>query len=91
MQIPYGQLQKINTPLVKFIGSLIQVEGTINLSMTAGMEPRQSTVRLTFLVVRVSLTYNGILGQLGLKTFKAMVSTYHLLMKFLTSVGIREV
>ena len=62
MKILQAQLQKINAPLVGFTGSLVQVEGAINLPVTVGTEPHQSIVKLTFLIVRVPSAYNGILG-----------------------------
>ena len=91
MKIHRAQLQKINAPLVDFIGSSVQVEGAVNLPMMAGTELHQSTVKLTFLLVRVSSAYNGILRRPGLNTLRDVVSTYHLLMRFSTSVGIGEV
>ena len=59
--------------------------------MTVGTEPYQKTLRLTFLVVKVPSSYNAILGRLGLNAFRAVVLTYHLLVKFLTSYGINEI
>nr|XP_017225012.1 PREDICTED: uncharacterized protein LOC108201232 [Daucus carota subsp. sativus] len=55
-----------------------------------GTEPRQATCKLNFLVVKASSTYNAILGRTGIHVFKAIPSTYHLKIKFLTSNGIRE-
>ena len=64
------------------------VEGAITLPITVSTEPYQKTLRLTFLVVKVPSAYNAILGRLGLNTFRAVVLTYHLLVKFSTSYGI---
>ena len=41
-------------------------------------------------MVQVPSAYNAILGRSGLNAFQAIVSTYHLLMKFSTSNGIGE-
>ena len=91
MKLSYDQLQKINAPLVRFTRSSFQVEGAINLPVMIKTKPCQSTVKLTFLVVRVSSAYNTILEQLGLNALRAIVSTYHLLMNFPTMVGIKKV
>ena len=91
MKISRARLQRVNAPLVGFIGSSVQVEGAINLPVTTGTEPCQSTVKLNFLVVLVPSAYNGSLGRSGLNTFRAVVSTYHLLMRFPTSAGTGEV
>ena len=75
MQLPYDQLQKINVSLVEFTINSIQVEEAINLPVIARTEPYQSTVKLTFLVVKVPSAYNAILERLGLNTFQAVVFT----------------
>ena len=46
---------------------------------------------MDFLVVRVPSTYNIIIGCLSLNILRAIVSTYHLTMKFLTHEGVDEV
>ena len=64
------------------------VEGAITLPVTVGTKPYQKTLRLTFLVVKVPSTYNAILRHPSLNAFRVLVSTYHLLMKFLTPYGV---
>ena len=61
-KISRARLQRVNAPLVGFIGSSIQVKGAINLLVTARIELCQSTVKLNFLVVRVPSADNRILG-----------------------------
>lgn len=46
---------------------------------------------LNFLVVKVPSVYNVILERSGLNTLHAIMSTYHLLMKFLTVQGVGKV
>ena len=46
---------------------------------------------MDFLVVRAPSAYNAILDRPGLNTLRAVVSTYHLKLKFSTSQGVREV
>ena len=48
-------------------------------------------MQLTFLVVRVPSIYNAILNRSGLNTLKAIISTYYLLVYFLTKKGIGEI
>ena len=69
----------------------IQVDRAIVLSFMIGTEPRQTTMTLTFFVVWVPLAYNVILGRPGLNALWAIVSTFHLLMKFSIPYGIDEV
>ena len=64
------------------------VEGAITLPVTVGTEPHQKTLRLMFLVVKVPSDYNDILERPGLNAFRAVVSTYHLLVKFSTPHGV---
>ena len=67
------------------------IEGIITLPVTVDIEPHQKTLRLTFLVVKVPSAYNTILGRPSLNAFRAMVWTYHLLVKFLTPHRVGEI
>ncbi|KAK3015437.1 hypothetical protein RJ639_007769 [Escallonia herrerae] len=51
----------------------------------------QANFMLDFMVVKVPSAYTGILGRPALNRLQAMVSTYHLKMKFPTEQGVREV
>ena len=87
MRLPTDQLKRVSTPLIGFTGDAVTVKGEISLPLTTKTEPQQSTIFITFTVVRVSSAYNTILGRPGLNTFRAVVSTYHILVKFLTPHG----
>ena len=45
---------------------------------------------MTFLVVDCSSAYNAILGRPTLNTWKAVISTYHLMIKFPIDYGVNE-
>lgn len=79
-----------NTLLVEFGGTKVFSRGTITLPVTIGMYPQQFTKEVNFLVVDCSSTYNAIIGQLTLNTWRAVTSTYHLLVKFLIEYEIGE-
>jgi hypothetical protein len=85
-----SQLTPSNTPIYGFNGVESKVEGTIQLPMTIGQEPREATQMLNFLVIKASSTYNAILGRTGLHAFKAVASTYHMKIKFPTRNGVGE-
>ena len=46
---------------------------------------------MTFLVVDYSFAYNAILGRPTLNSWKAMTSTYRLMIKFPIKYGVRDV
>jgi hypothetical protein len=85
-----SQLTPSNMPIYGFNGVESRIEGTIQLPLTMGQEPRQATQMLNFLVIKASSTYNAILGRTGLHAFKAIASTYHLKIKFPTRNGVGE-
>ncbi|GAV60494.1 hypothetical protein CFOL_v3_04024, partial [Cephalotus follicularis] len=60
LRIPADQLKPVKTPLVGFTGETIHPLGSINLSVVAGMAPRQAQVEMTFLVVDTPSPYNAI-------------------------------
>ena len=48
------------------------------------------TKDVTFLVVDYSFAYNAILGQATLNSWKVVTSIYHLMIKFPTDYGVKE-
>ena len=63
----------------------------VTLSITVKDYPQQITRDVTFLVVDYSSSYNAILGRPTLNSWKAVTSTYHLMIKFSTEYGVGEV
>ncbi|GAV67537.1 hypothetical protein CFOL_v3_11042 [Cephalotus follicularis] len=90
LRILADQLKPMNTPLVGFAGEIVHPLGSIDLSVVVGTAPRQTQVQMTFLVVDTPSPYNAIVGRPGLNLMQAIVSTWHLLMKFPTRFGAGE-
>ena len=59
--------------------------------MIVGDYPQQIIKDITFLVVDYSSAYSAILGRPTLNSWKAITSTYHLMIKFPTEYGVGEV
>ena len=91
MMIERERLILINALLVGFGGTRVYPLGAVMLPMTVGDYPQQITKDVTFLVVNCSSAYNAILGRLTLNSWKAVTSTYHLMLKFPTEYGVGEV
>ena len=85
------QLRPVNSPLVGFRGMKVQPVGSITLLVVVGAYPQQVTKDVNFLVVDCSSSYNAIIGRPTLNSWKAVMSTYHLSVKFPTEYGIRQV
>ena len=90
MGIDREQLIPTNVPLVGFGGTRVLPLGAITLSLVVGDYPQQIAKDVTFLVVDCSSTYNAILGRPTLNSWKAVTSTYHLMIKFPTDYGVGE-
>ncbi|GAV71667.1 hypothetical protein CFOL_v3_15157, partial [Cephalotus follicularis] len=71
LRIPVDQLKPVKTPLVGFAGEMVHPLGSINLSVVAGIAPRQMQVQMIFLVVDTPSPYNAIIGQPGLNLMEA--------------------
>ena len=90
MRIDREQLISTNALLIGFRGTRVFPLGAVTLSVTVGDYPQQITKNVTFLVVDCSSTYNAILRRPTLNSWKAITSTYHLMIKFPTDYGIGE-
>ena len=90
MGIGREQLVPTNAPLVGFGGTKVLPLGAITLSVVVGNYPQQIAKDVTFLVVDCSSAYNAILGQPTLNSWKAVTSTYHLMIKFPTDYRVGE-
>ncbi|KAK3008782.1 hypothetical protein RJ639_014526 [Escallonia herrerae] len=91
MNIPKDRLRKMDTPLYGFSNHPVAAEGIIALPVAIGTPPAQANFMLDFVVVKVPSAYNAILGRPALNRLQAVMSTYHLKMKFPTEHGIGEV
>ncbi|RRT33612.1 hypothetical protein B296_00053290 [Ensete ventricosum] len=68
--------------------------GTTTIHVTFGGEPRSKTLMVSFMVVKLPSAYNAIIGRIGrptLNRLRAIVSTYHRILKFPTRAGVGEV
>ena len=90
MKIHKECLLPLDTPLVRFGGTMVFIVGTVTLSVTIGTYTHQLTKDVVFLVVNYSSAYNAIIGRPMLNAWKAATSIYHLLVKFPTEYGIGE-
>ena len=82
MKIDKERLTPTNAPLVGFGGTRVFSLGAITLAMRVGDYPWQITREVMFLMVDCSSTYNAILGRPTFNSWKAVTSTYHLMIKF---------
>ncbi|XP_011102166.1 uncharacterized protein LOC105180202 [Sesamum indicum] len=85
------RLEPDRTPLVGFGGSEVASLGMVELPVSMGDEPRWKTTMVKFLVVDTPFAYNVILGKPGLNSFRAVISIYHMKVKFPTDNGVGEV
>ena len=90
MGIGRERLIPTNASLVGFGGTRVLPLGAITLSIVVGDYPQQIAKDVTFLVVDCSSAYNAILGRPTFNLWKAVTSTYHLMIKFPIDYGVGE-
>ncbi|RWW24909.1 hypothetical protein GW17_00010777 [Ensete ventricosum] len=76
--------------LTGFTGYARAPMGIVTLRIIIGEEPRTKTLMVSFMMIKLPLTYNVSIGQTNLNKLKAVVSKYHRSIKFPTSVGVGE-
>ena len=90
MGINRERLIPTNAPFDGFKGTRVLPLGAIALSIVVGDYPQQIAKDVTFLVVNFSFAYNAILGRPTLNSWKAVTSTYRLMIKFSIDYGVGE-
>ena len=90
MKIDREQLVQVNASFVGFGGTRVFPLGAVMLLVTVGDYPQQITKDVTFLVVDYSFAYNAILRRPTFNSWKAVTSTYHLMIKFPTNYEVGE-
>ncbi|XP_058099899.1 uncharacterized protein LOC131244282 [Magnolia sinica] len=88
MRIDRSYLRPMKTPLHDFAEDKVISKGAISLPVTAGEGQHQVTLLVDFLVVNVPSVHNVILRRHSLNAMRAVVSTYHLIMKFPAEGGV---
>ena len=91
MGIDQDRIKLFSSPLVGFAGEQVQPIGLISLIVTTRTSLKQSTIMVDFLVVDRPSAYNVIISRLALNKWKAITSTYHLMLKFPIKEEVREV
>jgi hypothetical protein len=91
MGIDRDRIKTFCSPLVGFAGEQVQPIGLISFPIIARTAPKQSTVLVDFLAVDRPSTYNAIIGWPTLNKWRAVTSTYYLMMKFPTEKRVGEV
>ena len=74
--------------MVGYGGIKVQLVGTITLPVVVGAYLQEITKEVNFLVVDYSSSYNAIIGRPTLNSWKVVISTYHLSVKFPTDYGV---
>ncbi|XP_038874949.1 uncharacterized protein LOC120067463 [Benincasa hispida] len=88
MRLGGEHLKRNVTPLLRFGGQTVYLEGGIELSVTFGGGIAYMTAMVEFLVVDDISIYNVILGRTSLHQVKVVPFTYHQLLKFLALGGV---
>ena len=91
MKLDKKRIRPFTSPLVSFIGDRIIPKGIITLTVIPGTYPTQVTKETDFLIVNCPSTYNIILGIPALNRLRAVMSTYHLKVKFPIAHGVKEI
>ena len=90
MRIERERLIPTNAMLVRFGGTRVHPLEAVTVPVTAEDYLQHITKDVTFLVADCSSTYNAILDHPTLNSWKAVTSTYHLMIKFPTEYGVGE-
>ncbi|KAL0453847.1 UNVERIFIED_CONTAM: hypothetical protein Slati_1362800 [Sesamum latifolium] len=91
MQLGDVPLDTVDTLLYGFAREVVHPRCMISLLLMLSTTPLRKTCLLGFLVVDIPWAYNVILGRPTLNAFRAVISTYHMKIKFPVNGGVGEV
>ncbi|RDX81467.1 hypothetical protein CR513_37852, partial [Mucuna pruriens] len=77
--------------LYGFLGERVHIRGTMELDTVFGEGSSTKVIPVLYIVVEAEASYNIIMGRLALNRLKAIVSTYHLCMKYPVGGGVGSV
>ncbi|KAL0341140.1 UNVERIFIED_CONTAM: hypothetical protein Sradi_4630800 [Sesamum radiatum] len=78
-------MENVNTSLYSFAGEVVHPRGMISLPLTLGTGSTLRAFLIKFWVVDTPSAYNAIFWRPTLNTFQAIISTYHVKIKFPTT------
>ncbi|XP_057755615.1 uncharacterized protein LOC130974778 [Arachis stenosperma] len=87
MNLSEKLMQPSSGELVGFSGERVPIKGYIWLRTIMGNDPLSRTLDIQYLIVDCPSPYNIILGRPALNMFRAVISTYHLCVKFQAQGG----
>nr|XP_025616535.1 uncharacterized protein LOC112708818 [Arachis hypogaea] len=87
MNLSEKLMQPSSGELEGFSGERVLINGYIWLRTTMGDDPLSKTLDIQYLIVDCPSPYNVILGRPALNMFRAVISTYHLCVKFQAQDG----
>ena len=88
MGIRREKLEPVNAYLRGFSGERVLPLGSVQLVLTLGDPPCQTTTTMRFLIVDAPLAYNMLLGRPSLNAIRTVPSAYHMVIKFPTANGV---
>ena len=88
MGIEREKLEPVSTHLRGFSGEKVLPLGSIQLVLTLGDPSCQATTAVRFLIVDAPSAYNMLLGRPSLNAIRAILSAYHMMIKFPTTSGV---
>lgn len=91
MKLGREVIENISTRLTGFIGHQVFTLGIKELPSTIGERPCEATLSVKFLILEGKSSNITIIGWAMVNKLRAVMSTYHLKMKFPTKAGIGEV
>ena len=82
------KLEPVNACLCGFFGERVLALGSIQLMLTLGDPPCQVIIKVRFIIVDGPSAYNMLLGRPSLIYIRAILSAYHIVVKFPTINGV---